>query len=57
MSPSAALSASPTFVASAQLRETIDGAALVVATALLSMKYQRQGNDCVAAGFLTFLAG
>ncbi|UVK55960.1 hypothetical protein DBIPINDM_002534 [Mesorhizobium sp. AR02] len=49
-----------TFVASAPLRETlwtIDGAALVVGTALLTMKYQRLGNDCVAAGFLTFLAG
>ena len=49
-----------TFVASAPLRETlwtIDGVALVVATALLTMKYQRLGNDCVAAGFLTFLAG
>lgn len=49
-----------TFVASAPLRETlwaIDGTALVVATALLTMKYQRLGNDCVAAGFLTFLAG
>ncbi|WP_292565052.1 hypothetical protein [Mesorhizobium sp.] len=31
--------------------------ALVVATALLTMKYQRLGNDSVAAGFLTFLAG
>lgn len=49
-----------TFVASAPLRETlwtIDGAALVVATALLTIRYQRLGNDCVAAGFLTFLAG
>lgn len=49
-----------TFVASAPLRETlwmIDGVALVVATALLTMKYQRLGNDLVAAGFLTFLAG
>ena len=49
-----------TFVASAPLRETlwtIDGVALVVAAALLTMKYQRLGNDCVAAGFLTFLAG
>ncbi|WP_245261306.1 MULTISPECIES: hypothetical protein [unclassified Mesorhizobium] len=49
-----------TFVSSAPLRETlwaIDGVALVVATALLTMKYQRLGNDCVAAGFLTFLAG
>jgi len=49
-----------TFVASPELRETlwtIDGVALVVAAALLTMKYQRQGNDCVAAGFLTFVAG
>ena len=49
-----------TFVASAPLRETlwtIDGVALVVAAALLTMKYQRLGNDCVAAGFLAFLAG
>ena len=49
-----------TFVASAPLRETlwtIDGAALVVATALLTMKYQRLGNDCGAAGVLTFLPG
>jgi hypothetical protein len=49
-----------TFVGSAALRETlwaIDGVALVVATALLTMKYQRLGNDCIAAGFLTFLAG
>ncbi len=49
-----------TFVASSELRETlwaIDGVALVVAAALLTMKYQRLGNDCVAAGFLTFVAG
>lgn len=55
-----ALGLAGTFVASAELRETlwaIDGVALVVAAALLTMKYQRQGNDCVAAGFLTFVAG
>ncbi len=49
-----------TFVANDALRETvwaIDGVALVVAAALLTMKYQRLGNDCVAAGFLTFVAG
>ncbi|MER9397877.1 hypothetical protein NKI46_07010 [Mesorhizobium sp. M0615] len=49
-----------TFVSSAPLRETfwaIDGVALVVATALLTMKHQRLGNDCIAAGFLTFLVG
>lgn len=54
-----ALGLAGTFVASAPLRETlwtIDGAALVMATALLTMKYQRLGNDCVAASFLTFLA-
>ncbi|MDX8449506.1 hypothetical protein [Mesorhizobium captivum] len=49
-----------TFVASDALRETvwtIDGVAIVVAAALLVVKYQRLGNDLVAAGFLTFLAG
>lgn len=49
-----------TFVGSDVLRETlwtIDGVGIVVATALLTMKYQRLGNDLVAAGFLTFLAG
>ncbi|MDX8525492.1 hypothetical protein RFM68_13315 [Mesorhizobium sp. MSK_1335] len=49
-----------TFVSSDALRETvwtIDGVAIVVATALLTLKYQRLGNDLVAAGFLTFLAG
>ncbi|TIQ70474.1 MAG: hypothetical protein E5X64_40495, partial [Mesorhizobium sp.] len=55
-----ALGLAGTFVASAELRETlwtIDGVALVVSAALLTMKYQRQGNDCVAAGFLIFVAG
>jgi hypothetical protein len=49
-----------TFVASDALRETlwtIDGVGVVVAAALLTLKYQRLGNDLVAAGFLTFLAG
>ncbi|MDX8443703.1 hypothetical protein [Mesorhizobium australafricanum] len=49
-----------TFVASDALRETlwtIDGVGVVVAAAILTMKYQRLGNDLVAAGFLTFLAG
>ncbi|WP_292097674.1 hypothetical protein, partial [Mesorhizobium sp.] len=42
------------------LRETlwtIDGVGVVVAAALLTMKYQGLGNDLVAAGFLTYLAG
>ncbi|MEW6630236.1 MAG: hypothetical protein AB1440_05145 [Pseudomonadota bacterium] len=49
-----------TFVASDALRETlwaIDGVGIVVAAALLTMKYQRLGNDCIAAGFLVFVAG
>ena len=49
-----------TFVSEAALRQTfwaIDGVALVVASALLTMKYFRAGNDCVAAGFLVFAIG
>ncbi|TIV43951.1 MAG: hypothetical protein E5V96_17505, partial [Mesorhizobium sp.] len=55
-----ALGMAGTFVGSDALRETlwtIDGAGIVVAAALLTIKYQRLGNDLVAAGFLTFLAG
>lgn len=55
-----ALGMAGTFVASDALRETlwaIDGVGIVVAAALLTMKYQRLGNDCVAAGFLVFVAG
>src|SRR5437867_8426917 len=35
----------------------IDGAGLVVATALLTLKFFRKGNDVVAAGFLVFAIG
>jgi hypothetical protein len=35
----------------------IDGAGLVVATALLALKFFRKGNDFVAAGFLVFAIG
>jgi hypothetical protein len=35
----------------------IDGAGLVMATALLAMKYFRMGNDIVAGGFLVFAIG
>lgn len=35
----------------------IDSVGLVVATALLSLKYFRNGNDIVAAGFLVFAIG
>jgi hypothetical protein len=46
-----------TLVASPHLRATlwaIDGAGLVVAAALLALKFLRKGQDCVAAGFLVF---
>jgi hypothetical protein len=35
----------------------IDGVALVIATALLTVKFLREGRDGVAAGFLVFVAG
>jgi hypothetical protein len=35
----------------------LDGTALVVATALLTIHYARRGNDLAAAGFLVFVAG
>ncbi|WP_246675461.1 hypothetical protein [Mesorhizobium sp. B2-3-4] len=41
----------------ARTLSTIDGMAIFVAAALLTMKYQRLSNDLVAAGFLTFVAG
>ena len=49
-----------TFVPSASLRGLfwgIDGTALSVATALLTVHHFRRGNDVVAAGFLVFVAG
>lgn len=49
-----------TFVARPELRQAfwaIDGIGLVVATALLTVKFLRKGNDCVAAGFLVFVVG
>lgn len=49
-----------TFVSQAALQQTfwaIDATGLIVATALLAVKYFRKGNDCVAAGFLVFVAG
>ncbi len=49
-----------TFVGQAELRQelwAIDGVGLVAATALLTVKFVRLGNDCVAAGFLVFVAG
>lgn len=35
----------------------IDGVGLVVATALLALRFFGKGNDCVAAGFLVFATG
>lgn len=49
-----------TFVPSAALRGLLwglDGIALIVATALLTIHHIRRGNDVVAAGFLVFVVG
>jgi hypothetical protein len=49
-----------TFVSSASLRGLlwgIDGVALVVATALLTIYHVGRGNHLIAAGFLVFVAG
>lgn len=49
-----------TLVTEAPLRQllwAIDGVALIVATALLTVRFLRRGNDCVAAGFLVFALG
>lgn len=35
----------------------IDGVGVVVATAILALRYLRRGNDTVAAGFLVFAMG
>ncbi len=48
------------FVSQAHLRQLfwmVDGVGIIVATALLAVKFFRQGNDALAAGFLVFLAG
>ncbi|HEX3986171.1 MAG TPA: hypothetical protein VHX13_06105 [Acidobacteriaceae bacterium] len=49
-----------TFVGDPRLRTVfwgIDGLGLIVATAILSLKNFRSGNDAVAAGFLLFCIG
>ena len=49
-----------TFAPSASLRGIawgIDGVALVMATALLTVLFSRKGQDLVAAGFLVFAVG
>jgi hypothetical protein len=49
-----------TLVSQASVRQlfwAIDGVGLIVATALLTVKHLKVGNDCVAAGFLVFAIG
>lgn len=49
-----------TFVSHDALRQVfwaVDGVGLVVAGALLAVKYLRRGDDCIAAGFLVFALG
>ena len=56
----AALGVAGTFVPSAPLRGLawgLDGVALVVASALLTVHFQRLGHNLLAAGFLVFVAG
>ena len=56
----AALGVAGTFVPSASLRGLawgVDGVALVVAGALLTIHFVRIGHDLAAAGFLVFVAG
>src|SRR5262244_1331215 len=56
----AVLGMAGTFVPSASLRGLLwglDGIALIVATALLTIHHFRRGNDTVAAGFLVFVVG
>ena len=56
----AVLGMAGTFAPSASLRGIawgLDGTALVLAAALLTILYFRRGNDLVAAGFLVFVAG
>jgi len=56
----AVLGMAGTFVPSASLRGLLwglDGIALIVATALLTIHHLRRGNDAVAAGFLVFVVG
>jgi hypothetical protein len=49
-----------TFVGQLAIRQifwAIDRVGIVVTTALLALRYFRRSDDCVAAGFLVFLAG
>src|SRR5262245_47726183 len=49
-----------TFVTSATVRAScwaFDAVGLIVATSLLAIKYSREGQDMVSAGFLVFAIG
>jgi hypothetical protein len=56
----AVLGMAGTFAPSASLRGLawgLDGTALILATALLTVHHTRRGNDAVAAGYLIFVVG
>ena len=56
----AVLGMAGTFAPSASLRGLawgLDGTALIIATALLTVYHLRRGNDLLAAGYLVFVAG
>lgn len=56
----AVLGIAGTFAPSASWRGLawgVDGTALIVASALLTVHHMRRGNDLAAAGFLVFVAG
>ena len=56
----AVLGMAGTFTPSASLRGLawgLDGTALIVATALLTIHHVRRGNEAAAAGFLVFVVG
>jgi hypothetical protein len=49
-----------TLVSQSSVRQVlwaVDGVGLIVATALLTVRFLRRGEDCVAAGFLVFAVG
>jgi hypothetical protein len=56
----AVLGMAGTFLPSVSLRGLfwgLDGIALVIATAILTIHHFRRGNDLVSAGFLVFVVG
>jgi len=56
----AVLGLAGTLVSQASVRQVcwaIDGVGIIVACALLTLRFMRMGDDCVAAGFLVFAIG